>query len=181
MSSAETSNKVAVLHWHVEALLDERVSHINVGARAEHWCRAPCVVEALHTFLLESLFCTVKNYCHLLVPSLLVKSPWSCGKTCAVGSCVVLAWSWNFELQTLPEEDLVEVEPWWWSVEPYLFACCLFVVRCSCLVEPLRVRVGRNAQTGNLIFDAQFFLVLEHHLLIASLSDNLPPRDRVRS
>jgi uncharacterized Fe-S cluster-containing radical SAM superfamily enzyme len=71
------SNKVTVLHRHVEALFNERVYRVNVTARAKDWRSAARMIETLHALLLESLLSTVKYNSHLLVAPLLVESLWS--------------------------------------------------------------------------------------------------------
>ena len=125
------SDKVRVLHWHVETLLDERVLVVDIRARADILLCSRSMVNTLHALRLESLLWRVEHNCILdVLVSWLVEGLWSIWY---ISLILVETWSRHFKFKTSAIEYLVVVESWRGCIKTDSSARCGFKITCSLL------------------------------------------------
>ena len=138
-----SSQEVAMLHAHVEALLHHRVLQIDVGAGTDSLVCSVLVNIGLLSLHFKSLLLCVeyRHVCFHVFRARLLESAGpglEGGADFVLGlssllylvnlSVFVLAWAWNVEFETLSIEDLVVVKSGRSFVESDIFARENFVV-----------------------------------------------------
>lgn len=125
------SNKVSVLHWHVETLFQHWTICWHVGSRT-HMIVSASVLNVWLTSLLEFLFTSTKNN---WVFKVLI--PWLTKTFRSVIYAFVACWivlsRARSEWQGLAKEDLIEIEAWRSLIKGNLLISVLFKVSCSVL------------------------------------------------
>ena len=102
------SDKVGVLHGHVEALLNERVVVVDVGSWSDDSLRSVRVIDARSGLWSEALLCSIEHYTVLeVLAAWLVHR---LGPLCIALSILVKTRPRHFQLQALSIEDLSVVE-----------------------------------------------------------------------
>lgn len=138
-----------MFHCHVETLLDHRVLVVHVGARANHRLRASAgtVLVRRLSLGLEPFLRGVENDADVRLAALaapVLERSWSLLESTCLAVLSVLARAGHLELQRLPEENLVEIEPWRGCIEANLLAGGLLEVSRTSLLDSPSVLSGAS-------------------------------------
>ena len=156
------SQKVTVLHTHIETLFDHWILEIYIGSWSDICFCSFLVMIRLQSFLFESSLlrvkdgtssCSCRDWClsiHVAVSSWLLESAWSnlvnspqsilglaCVRDVASFALWVLARSWYIKFQALTIEYLVVIESWRRLIKTDILTWEHFVVACSSFLGPL--------------------------------------------